>query len=50
MRAGAHAPGSAADGPVDDVRAIEAFRRFGLALAAKLEAGRAADHPELRTA
>ena len=50
MRADAHAPARAADGAVEDVRALQALRRFGLALAAKLKARRAADHLQLRAA
>ncbi len=50
MGADAHVPRSAADGAVENVRAGEALRRFGLALAAKLEARRAADHLEPRAA
>jgi hypothetical protein len=50
MRADANAPRGTADGAVEDMRAIEALRRFGLTLTAKLEARRAADHFELRPA
>ncbi len=46
MRADAHAPLSAADGPIQDMRAAEGVGCFCLAFAAKLEAGRAADHLE----